>query len=413
MKRIVLFILVMCHFVFSYSQIERVINYLTNEEYTCSVKDLDDAFAAPLSKFVGKKWYQGFDDTFVQYVIFNNNQTGAIVEDFSTKNKYTYPVRVIAKTTFRWKRNGNDLTMTFTPYLDTVTPVESSMTKLSPRVRAEVKKDCVKSQENLRAEKIKEANYRINKITNDVFYYGREYYVSQKRYDEIIEKVVRAKAEREAIRIQQEEIRAKEAQKKEIESRAKEMFYQACAYERQGKFDDAIVAIDKAIELQPNKVDWYDSKGEILYFKGDKEAAKAMWEKAISLDPLITDPKWGSVLNWLINKKGWNYINKDFPKEIPFKKIRVKKPPIKEYHGHDNCVYFTTSPNSNPNKKRTPYRIDYSVSCIYYNEKFDDVKFKKCTDVGNGWFEYEYSQNMYFSHIEENVSQNLLQVLIE
>ena len=54
---------------------------------------------------------------------------------------------------------------------------------------------------------------------------------------------------------------------------------------KKGHYEEAINTIDKAIKLQPDDPNYYDSKGEILSMKGDKEGAKAMWEKVISLDP--------------------------------------------------------------------------------------------------------------------------------
>ncbi len=58
---------------------------------------------------------------------------------------------------------------------------------------------------------------------------------------------------------------------------------------RKGHYDEAIAIIDKAIKLKPDDPDYYDSKGEIMSMKGDKEGAKAMWEKVISLDPKYSE----------------------------------------------------------------------------------------------------------------------------
>ena len=79
------------------------------------------------------------------------------------------------------------MTITLTPHLDVVTPIESSMTKLSPRVKAEVKKDYAKSQANKRAKKYDDYNNydRINKITNDIFIWGDNVYVTKKKLDEL------------------------------------------------------------------------------------------------------------------------------------------------------------------------------------------------------------------------------------
>ena len=56
-------------------------------------------------------------------------------------------------------------------------------------------------------------------------------------------------------------------------------------YLEKGQIDKAIETIDKAIALAPNVANYYDSKGEFLFRKGDKEGAFEMWEKVMSLDP--------------------------------------------------------------------------------------------------------------------------------
>jgi len=61
-----------------------------------------------------------------------------------------------------------------------------------------------------------------------------------------------------------------------------EIAYLYC-YRKQ--FDKAIATIDQAIETLPDEPNYYDSKGEILYMKGDKKGAKAMWQKVVTLDP--------------------------------------------------------------------------------------------------------------------------------
>ena len=40
-----------------------------------------------------------------------------------------------------------------------------------------------------------------------------------------------------------------------------------------------------ALMQTPEEPNYYDSKGEILYRKGDKKGAKDMWQKVVSLDP--------------------------------------------------------------------------------------------------------------------------------
>lgn len=56
-------------------------------------------------------------------------------------------------------------------------------------------------------------------------------------------------------------------------------------YFDQKQYDKALTMIESAIEIRPNEANYYDSKGEILYFMGDKKGAKEMWNKVITLEP--------------------------------------------------------------------------------------------------------------------------------
>ncbi len=446
MTRIAFLFLLMCSFTSSYSQKNKYVEgFLAEEERNYTDTDLDNAFAAPVSKFVGKKWYQGWwSATAVRYWIFNNDKTGAIVKEV-TDDDYTAPVQVVMKNTFRWKRSGNDLTITLTPHLDVAFPVESSMSKLSPRVKADVKKDYATVQSKMREKTYSDYNMygRIAKITNDMFIItlrgGDNFFgVSKKRFDEIIRKVeeeeqaarekeeqaAREKEEqaaREKEKAEQEERARREKERAEQEERARreeiqkklattrELNSQAYSYLRQGQFDEAIATIDKAIELLPDNADIYDSKGEILYMKGDKEMAKAMWEKAFSLDPKIADPERGSALNWLVNKKGWHSVTEDFPYNVPFKKIRVLKQ--KWSKSQYCCAFFSTEPNSSYEKSDTNFGVNFYEQIIV--SASSQIKFKKCTDVGDGWVEYEFSKPVYFSHYQQNAPKDRLKILIE
>ena len=59
----------------------------------------------------------------------------------------------------------------------------------------------------------------------------------------------------------------------------------AYLYAHQNNFTKAIETIDQAIELMPEEVNLYDSKGEILLMKGDEQEAVKMWQKVLELDP--------------------------------------------------------------------------------------------------------------------------------
>ena len=70
----------------------------------------------------------------------------------------------------------------------------------------------------------------------------------------------------------------------------------------QKKYEDALSTINRAIELQPEEANYYDTKGEILYLSGDKEGAKAMWEKVISLEPDFSDNNDSQLCKMLFGK---------------------------------------------------------------------------------------------------------------
>lgn len=63
------------------------------------------------------------------------------------------------------------------------------------------------------------------------------------------------------------------------------------AYAAKGHWDEAIVAIDKAIAIRPNDANLYDSKGEHLFRSGDTAQAKVMWKKICELDPDLSYTK--------------------------------------------------------------------------------------------------------------------------
>ena len=55
-------------------------------------------------------------------------------------------------------------------------------------------------------------------------------------------------------------------------------------YFDQKQYDKALTMIESAIKIRPNEANYYDSKGEILYYMGDKKRAKEMWNKVITLE---------------------------------------------------------------------------------------------------------------------------------
>ena len=60
-------------------------------------------------------------------------------------------------------------------------------------------------------------------------------------------------------------------------------FAYALAYQK--RYNEALELVERAIILQPDVPYFYDSKGEFLYMKGDKDGAVEMWKKVIELEP--------------------------------------------------------------------------------------------------------------------------------
>lgn len=68
-------------------------------------------------------------------------------------------------------------------------------------------------------------------------------------------------------------------------------------------FNKAIATIERAISLFPNSPNLYDSKGEILWMKGSKKAAKAIWKKVGSLDPTYYNRNDTNLNRYIISSK--------------------------------------------------------------------------------------------------------------
>lgn len=77
-----------------------------------------------------------------------------------------------------------------------------------------------------------------------------------------------------------------EFKKKEAQDLLLFVYYElayAAAYQK--KYDEALDIIERSVSIHPDNPYLYDRKGEILYMKGDKKGAIAMWRKVLVLNP--------------------------------------------------------------------------------------------------------------------------------
>ena len=115
-----------------------------------------------------------------------------------------------------------------------------------------------------------------------------------------------------------------------------------------------------------------------------------------------------------INDKNgsWQMIGNDFDKSIPFTKIRVKN---KRSNSISYCcIFFSTKPNDNTTSD-TYYNINFYNLNIgdNYDQGLSNLYVSSCTDVGDGWYEYEFSTTVYFSHYQTNTPRNQVMAYIE
>lgn len=68
-------------------------------------------------------------------------------------------------------------------------------------------------------------------------------------------------------------------------------------------YEEALTAVDAAIAVIPDEASCYEVKGFILLAKGDKQGAKQMWEKVVSLEPDYTETHPNN-LSQLLSGKG-------------------------------------------------------------------------------------------------------------
>lgn len=73
--------------------------------------------------------------------------------------------------------------------------------------------------------------------------------------------------------------------KYERKRRANQFNKDAYEYAKKQDFFNAMLTINKAIELFPKEANYYDSKGEFCIMQGRQDRALALWNKVIELDP--------------------------------------------------------------------------------------------------------------------------------
>ncbi len=67
-------------------------------------------------------------------------------------------------------------------------------------------------------------------------------------------------------------------------------------YGETGRFDKALEYYNKALDLNPNRLDILNNKAIALFYLGDKEQAKALWKKILKETPDLVDAK----INWTL-----------------------------------------------------------------------------------------------------------------
>lgn len=341
---------------------------------------LDRAYEAPNSALI-KGWYSRIgiskdDDDDSEYIQFYANGTFK----FCFYNDYA---GYIAEITGRWKRSKLDITLTY----------NANSIKVSPSGDWNYSDYSLRKQEEMK-NWLRERRAYIKKLWSKCS-------VSRGKL-QILDARLVWKDDHPIINRLDNRFVSEEYLTAKYASHLNSQTYK---YAHKGEYDDAISAIDEAIKLQPREANWYDSKGEMLYMKGDVAGAKAMWDKVISIDPNFTENN--TLLYYLVTHKGWNFVNSDFSKYVPFKKIRVKIDPKVSESASAN---FSKYPSKNGS---SDYKVDFYMNLISGNNDSDKRKINECTNVGDGWFEYEFSNYVYFSDYSGNVPDGSLQILIE
>lgn len=151
----------LCFMLFSTTVSYAQSQYLTDDEKEVTEKDLDNAFVAPSSKFINKKWY---NNKFT-YFLLNANGTFKSVQIFSDQD-YSEPIDVTRTLSGRWKRDKQYLNITYLAKTDTYTPNPSDLKKFSLRKQDEIKRDYAKYQKIKREKADLSEVWELLKLTN-------------------------------------------------------------------------------------------------------------------------------------------------------------------------------------------------------------------------------------------------------
>ena len=112
-----------------------------------------------------------------------------------------------------------------------------------------------------------------------------------------------------------------------------------------------------------------------------------------------------SIVTIRARSQEWKDLNRNFDKSLPLKRIRVKP----QNPQHFYCEYFfSRKPNGVPDGD---FSVNTSNSQI--NDNGNQYGSEVLTDVGDGWYEYEFSETVYFLEAQEYVGEGYVQVLVD
>lgn len=109
---------------------------------------------------------------------------------------------------------------------------------------------------------------------------------------------------------------------------------------------------------------------------------------------------------------GWHELDPRYPKNIKIKKVRINK---SDCPGTYCCVFFSRYPNGQNGKKI--YAVNLYTGGILDNAIKEDwmnaISRKQQTKVEKDWYEYEFSDPVYFQSFQNNVDFSMIKVYTE